>query len=306
MKLKKFWISLLSCIMCLNFIFPCSVNATNFTDASSHLSITIDYTHDGIPAKDVTFSIYYVAQMSVNLEFSWTEQFEVFDSMIDLGNLDQNEWNKTAQTLATYVQLNQMIPYDLSQTNEKGQLTFDNLNRGLYLIIANKHSMEGYTYSVMPTLVCLPNRNENGTWLGDVVIYPKYSEIGQASEVEVLKEWDDQNTSSRPKSIEVELLMDGVVVDVQELNVQNNWRYHWENLETGHEWKVSEKNVPVGYKVTITQQGTTILITNHKSVTPPDELENTGVLWWPVPVLISLGLLFILIGLLLNKKKDLS
>lgn len=306
MKLKKFWINLLSCIMCLNFIFPCSVNATNFTDASSHLSITIDYSHEGVPAKNVTFSIYYVAQMSVNLEFSWTEQFEDFDSMIDLGNLDQNEWERTAQTLATYVQVNQMMPYDINQTNQQGQVTFDNLKRGLYLVLATKHSMEGYTYSVMPSLVCLPNRNEDGSWLGDVVIHPKYSEIGKANEVEVIKEWDDQNTASRPKSIEVELLMDGVVVDVQELNAQNNWRYHWENLETGHEWKVCEKNVANGYKVVISQQGTTILITNRQTVPPPNELENTGVLWWPVPVLIAVGLLFIFIGWLLNKKQDLS
>ena len=51
------------------------------------------------------------------------------------------------------------------------------LSIGLYLVIGEKHSMNGHTYSIMPTLVCLPNRNEDGNWTNSILINPKFEDI---------------------------------------------------------------------------------------------------------------------------------
>jgi len=37
-------------------------------------------------------------------------------------------------------------------------------------------------------------------------------------------------------------------------------------------------------------------------VTPPNKLPQTGQLWWPVPVLLSAGLLLLLIGVVRRKR----
>lgn len=66
----------------------------------------------------------------------------------------------------------------------------------------------------------------------------------------------------------------------------------------------SGKNIPEDYVVTITQHKTTFIIKNTlDEIEKLPELEDTGVLWWPVPILLVGGLFFILIGIL-NKKNE--
>ena len=87
------------------------------------------------------------------------------------------------------------------------------------------------------------------------------------------------------------------------LNAANNWRYTWTDLDSRYAWKVVEKELE-GYTVTVTREGVTFVVTNTYGETIEDnetplsgELPKTGQLWWPVPVLIAAGLLFIIIGL---------
>jgi hypothetical protein len=57
-----------------------------------------------------------------------------------------------------------------------------------------------------------------------------------------------------------------------------------------------------GYVVNIDQHGDTFLLTNSP-VKP--SLPQTGVLWWPVPVLAAAGLVFLIAGhLLRGRRKD--
>lgn len=66
------------------------------------------------------------------------------------------------------------------------------------------------------------------------------------------------------------------------------------------------------YTVEITQEGKVFVVTNtyvpEKPTTPskPDtSLPQTGQLWWPVPVLLAVGLLFVVIGLI-RRRDDLK
>ena len=124
--------------------------------------------------------------------------------------------------------------------------------------------------------------------------------------VEVEKIWSDKGyESKRPTEVEVQLLRDGQVYDTIILNTSNNWRYCWTDLEEAHDWTVKEKSKPAGYTSVITQNGGKFTITNTYTPTPPDvpKLPQTGQLWWPVPVLASLGLLFYLVGFLRRRTR---
>ena len=151
----------------------------------------------------------------------------------------------------------------------------------------------------------------------------------------VLKVWeDDGNKDKRPDEIVVQLLRDGRVYDNVTLNEGNNWRHIWTGLDADSRWRVVEYETPKGYTVAVDRQGITFVMTNSWTEEIPDEpppegnippppdenipdepppgsdwpggdepdepgepdLPQTGVLWWPVPVLACAGLFLFLIG----------
>lgn len=148
----------------------------------------------------------------------------------------------------------------------------------------------------------------------------------------VLKVWNDQGHEvSRPDIITVHLLQNGRTYDTVRLHKGNNWRYTWYDLSRGYDWTVVEEVIP-GYTVNVLQEGITFVITNTYVPESPEPdggsdqpgggvsdeyddeegwlgvlgdqdedfqmqlLPQTGQLWWPVPVLICLGLVCMMIG----------
>jgi hypothetical protein len=123
----------------------------------------------------------------------------------------------------------------------------------------------------------------------------------------VKKTWDDKGyEGQRPNSINVKLMRNGTVYDTVTLSANNGWQYTWSGLQAkddnGKEiqWTVTEVGVP-GYIVSIEQHGDTFLLTNAP-VKP--SLPQTGVLWWPVPVLAAAGLLFLIAGHIMRGRRD--
>lgn len=147
----------------------------------------------------------------------------------------------------------------------------------------------------------------------------------------VLKVWeDDGNEERRPNEIVVQLLRNGRIYDTVTLNDANGWKYTWTGLDDSYRWQVVEYETPEGYTVTVDQQGITFVMTNSMTEEIPDEpppegdrppdepgepdkpdepgkpdqpdepgepeLPQTGMLWWPVPVLAGVGLFLFLIG----------
>ena len=123
--------------------------------------------------------------------------------------------------------------------------------------------------------------------------------------------WDDANSSNRPTEVIVQLLRDGKVYDTVSLNSGNNWRYTWSDLDDSYTWTVVEKACK-GYTVQVERDGITFVITNTREVDVPDNptppkptkptLPQTGQLWWPVPLLMMGGLLFLVIGLFYRRR----
>ena len=125
------------------------------------------------------------------------------------------------------------------------------------------------------------------------------------ADYEVIKVWkDDCHKDQRPKSITISLICDGKVYDTITLPHNGAWSYSWKDLNTNHQWTVTEKKEDGYQEPDVQQKGNTFIVTNtcSKPTTPAQPgkptLPQTGQLWWPVPVLIAAGLLFVVIGLL--------
>ena len=131
----------------------------------------------------------------------------------------------------------------------------------------------------------------------------------------VKKVWEDKGyETKRPTSVDVILTKDGKEYDTQTLNEANGWKYTWTDLDGEATWSVKEKSIPAGYEVKTSLENYTVTMTNtynpENKTTPPSgttkktgKLPQTGMLWWPVPVLGCAGLLLILLGLVRKNKR---
>lgn len=305
MKTKK-WIQFSSAILCLLIVFsvlPVQALAAESVDISKDCSLTVEFTPEDVAAKDVDFWLYRVGNISSDGEFSLEDTYA--DISISLKEPNADTWRTlTAALLSQLAADDSISPTANAQTNAKGFAGFSPLPTGLYLVIGEAYYEDGWCYVPTPFLVCLPSAGTDGEWDYAVEVETKYSFYSetQTLDLEVLKVWKDNNSSNRPTEIVVELYNEDGLYDTVKLNKDNNWRHQWNDLPATSLWSVKEKEVPAGYSVAIEQQGNRFVITNSKasSTTPsPDpEVPQTGVLWWPVPVLIAGGLLLILLGIL--------
>lgn len=146
------------------------------------------------------------------------------------------------------------------KTNADGVVRFDGLARGLYLIDAPIHQIEGKTaqgkkqvdqYVISSSLVALPNVNSDSPM--DVAITAKAMHSNGIDPIHVEKVWKNDDPNTRPKSIKVSLWMEGedAPIGTAELSAANDWKYVWDNLPVGDRYFVVEDNVPDGYHVFI-------------------------------------------------------
>ncbi len=254
-------------------------------------SLKLQYKEDGNYVSGADVKIYRVADISEGARFTLSGDFSKYS--IKINDLDSTGWKNAANTLDTYVKADDINHYDSKKTDSKGEVLFENLKTGLYLVRFETIKIGDITYKSDPVLISLPSLDDNN-WIYDVNAYPKMSSEDEPGgggnnsyiDVEVIKVWnDDGNKEKRPEKIEVELLKDGKVYDTVELDEDNYWRYEWKRLNKKYEWKVVEKTVPDGYTVEYSGNKTLLKITNSyiedipntpppKGEKPPDEPET--------------------------------
>lgn len=306
----KFLIVLLS-ILTLLFV-PFAVHGEEATPLpEGQGKITINF-HTGAPDSDPivgnVFHLYRVATLNDENEFTLTEQFA--GSQVKIEDLEDSA---LVRTLAAYAAANGLTPEMSGVTNNFGRLVFEPLDDGLYLIVGENHVDGKVTYTPTPFIVPMPSSEGR-----DMTVEPKYDRFEEKEdpiERRVLKIWKDEGyENERPAQIVVQLLCDNEVYDEVILNAENNWRHTWSDLESGHNWQIAEKEVPEGYTVSVDQQGITFTVTNTYNPPPPPPTEpppsepppslpQTGMLWWPIPVLLGGGVLLMLLGALIGLRK---
>lgn len=314
-------------------ILPNQISAAGKIDLNQPIALEIEYIYleanKEVTVADAQFDIYYVAEVSAEgSEYTLTEQFAPYISEItDLDNLNALnalQRRRLAINLKTLAETNDFAPFDSVNTDGKGYAQFPSaegkqMKVGMYLLIGQKCTSGEYTYTASPSLIMLPNLNEKtGVWEYDVTVEPKMNRMPAEQDEEkvsitVTKKWEDQNPSGRPSEITVHLNDGSKVCETVKLNEVNRWTYVWNDLNKGTDWSITEDPVE-SYTCSVEKNGNTFVITNTKSNPPheedskkpnkPDNLPKTGVLWWPIPCMILLGIVCISVGIVLRKKKN--
>lgn len=256
----------------------CFLPMTLFAD-SDFMNLTVT-----CPVSNMNVSLYRVADENYNLVDSFS------DYSIDL----KQDVQGAANALENRILMDNIQADASGFSDSLGNASFSGLESGIYLIVGKEVFQDGVFYMPQVSLVSLS---------GDLSVDLKYETSNKASRIHVLKVWKRDSKKSRPKSIEVCLLRsDGIVVDRVVLNSDNQWSTTWDNLSTLYTYRVIETSVPSGYKESCSRENDTIILTNTGNYTDKvedkkdEELPNSGQLWWPVPVLLFVGLVLYGLG----------
>ena len=260
----------------------------NIVDFSKKGTITITLINDDTNlVEGANIKIYKLADAysnNSNLDFSYHNSLEDCKN-----NIKENNFNE--ETLACIYNSNLVTKE--ATTNNQGYVSFNDLDLGLYLI-EQTNKVDGYS-KIDPFLVYMPKIEEN-KWTYEVNATPKV-DIIRLFNLTVKKEWNVSSDSDTPNEVTVELLKDKIVIETVTLNKENNWEYTWEQIEASDEYNVKEINIPEGYTPTYKQIENTFIITNSKN------LVQTGQMTWITSILVITGLLFIVIGIVYDKKE---
>ena len=320
---KKFCMFLLCLVLGVN-TFMTTALAYGPIDLTKKSTLTIQYEW----AK-VEFRIYRVADVTERAEYKLVEPFDKYS--ISMVQKDQDGWRSVAQTLKDYIFRDVIPPLYRVKTDENGCIKLTDMEPGVYLVVGNNTGEGDFLRFPSPYLVMLPSPDGNDNWSTDVKTTVKYTSRPKnprhgTVERRVIKIWDDGgDTSQRPSKIEVQLLRDGKVWKTVSLSAQNNWKWRWQGLSSLHEWQIVEKEVPEDYEVSIERDGENgkVVITNKlvkiPETTPADEptvpseeetppetdekLPQTGIIWWPVGALASVGMIMLLAGWVQRKRE---
>lgn len=265
-------------------------------DRESTLTLSFGESGEGFP--EVEFSLYRVASLTEEGEYALTGDFAQYP--VSLEDLDSSGLRSLAQTLDAYVARDTLTPLLSQKTGEDGMVSFEGLSPGLYLVLGEFYTQDNTVYTPSPMLFYLPGQGEDGGWEYEVTASCKFDREETTDTTvsrKVQKVWKDNgNQSKRPEMVFVQLLENGAVVDTVALSEENNWEYTWEGLDASSRWQVAETSVPDGYTVTVTQEGTLFVVTNTYPGKTPPKLPQTGLLWWPVPLLACAGLALVIAG----------
>lgn len=266
-------------IVCFVFLtlLCCFLPMTLFAD-SDFMNLTVT-----CPVSNMQVSLYRVADENYNL----VDAFSHYS--VDL----KQDVQGAANALENRILMDGIEADACVTSDSSGKASFSGLESGIYLVVGKEVFQDGVFYMPQVSLVSLS---------GDLSVDLKYEMSDKPSRIHVLKVWKKDNKKSRPKSIEVCLLRsDGIVVDKVVLNSDNQWSTTWNNLSTLYTYRVMETSVPSGYKESCTREKDTIVLTNTGNFTDKVEkkdevLPNSGQLWWPVPVLLFVGLVLFGLG----------
>ena len=313
-RIRRMTAALLS-VLAVCLLLPLQALAAGSIDLNQDVSLTISYQDGNTPLVGAEFDIFLVATVDEYGELTTTKDFDQFN--VNIRGENDDAWRTLASTLEGYVLRDGIAPTDSGKTNDKGLVSFPttgkSLKAGLYLVLGHRHTQNGFRYDPAPFMVMLPGSDkENNSWAYDVTVNAKSDSSPIPDNLDdhtidrkVLKVWaDDGHEKDRPKEVIVQLLRDGKVYDNVTLNAANNWRHTWTELDDRYTWTIVEKELE-GYTVEVTREGITFVVTNTYNEEIPDKpttptkptLPQTGQLWWPVPVLIAVGMLFVVIGL---------
>ena len=316
--------------------FGTTAFAYEAVDTGQETSLTVYFGKDGNGFSNVEFQVYRVAEVSAGAKFTLTGDFSDYPVRVNgLDSSGWRALAQTLESYAARDSLSPRQTEETGRDGkavfshlETGLylVTGDRYRQGRYtytpepflIALPTLDEADAWVYDAVVSCKYDSSYDPPGGGGGD----------GGDDTVDrkVLKVWeDDGGEERRPDAIIVQLLRDSQVYDTVTLNAGNNWRHTWVGLDDAFNWRVVEYETPKGYTVTVEREGITFVMTNSwteeipdepppEGDTPPDEptsppedipdeptptgpgLPQTGMLWWPVPVLACAGLFLFLMG----------
>jgi len=302
-KIITIWLACI--ILVLSLAVPATARELVELERGCTLNLTYKYESSFFAGEEV--KIYKVADFTLDGLYELAGDFAEYP--VDVKNIkNQDEWNAVCDTLVAYVAADSILPAATATTNSDGVASFEDLEVGLYLVsgVVADYVDDG-TVVFADFLISVPGIDEADKWVYDVDAKPKsvyHEPVYEEVEYSVVKLWkDSSNESKRPKSIKIDVIKDGKVVETVELSAKNNWSYSWKALEDGSSWLVVERNVPKDYTATFETKQTTFVVTNTYT---PDQQPPTGDDFNSTPYIIAIcvcGLLLIVVGIIRYKKE---
>ena len=274
MNKKSFSIKYIATVLCLliAFVMPFSALAAK----QDSYSLTLRFRHGVTPVSGAHFSVYRIADGIDNGKIELKGDFEKYP--VSLDELTPFNLKSAATLLSAYALRDLIKPYATGTTNLDGKLELSNIDAGVYLVVGMPVVKGNSLYIPQPCIVVVPS-TVDGKVVNDVSVDIKHDFVSRKDpvKIQVIKVWEDADSATRPGEIVLQLLRDGVVYAEIILNSSNNWRFTWSDLDPSHAWAIVEKIVPSGYKVSISRDGITFVITNksdsseEETTTHPEE-----------------------------------
>lgn len=307
--IRKRIASLLAAALCLSLLaVPAGAYVRVDEDAPVSLTLNFYDKERDFAFEGMKVDIYKVLDMSDAVEFTYTEDGPfashfngtegVAQVTIPKVDLDQSKyeteeafraawsaawqegWKSLASTLVNYLSGETITPTATgtvavvnADTDDKtGQVKFENLTVGVYLVVPEGDSDGSYTYTTPYYLAALPGLSSADEWVYDLVVPNKWDRSyhgggggtpgGSTINRNVMKVWENADGVDQPDSVTVQLLRDGEVYDEVELNDGNEWQKSWTGLSSDYDWTLVEADVPSDYTVSIEEDGNTFVVTN--------------------------------------------
>lgn len=266
---------------------PACAYAAAGLDPNAEASMTLHYRKENHGFAGLPIAVYRVAEASSDGTFALIEPFASYSINIH-GISSQEQWNRIAQTLCSYIVANQVMPDREATTDANGTAYLPTLETGLYFVREAVAENDTGTYIFNQFMIYLPTPRPDGTYDYDVEANPKCTEFVPKTRYTVTKLWEDAGKQNlRPREITVEIYRDGMLQETQSLNTSNNWSYTWTVSGEDHgRWTVAERSVLDAYQVTVQQSGSTFSIINTCGEEP--EHPKTGDSFTPLPWILAL------------------
>lgn len=294
MRKNRIWV--LCLLMLWSLLQPVEASALTPLEPEKPCSLTLHYRQEGVGFADIPVRIYRVAEAFPDGTFELISPYSGYPVNIH-GITSQTEWQTVATTLTAYIAADQVTPDDTATTDDSGTAVLTGLKTGLYLVSGAVAENENGTYVFRDFMVYLPTPAEEG-FDYDVEALPKCGAFTPATDYRVVKLWKDAgNSRNRPASVEVELREDGILRETVTLSRENDWTYEWSDPDGRGIWTVAEKNVPAGYRVSISTGGAAFTITNTYPCAPdmPDT-GDTSPLWLYIVIMCFSGFMLMILG----------
>lgn len=322
---------LIMTLLLITCLLPQQILAKQKAAVPEAAALTIHYADDE-PLVGAKFNLYQLGTWNDDAEsVQLQEPYDGYGVDVDL--TDTSTWKDASSAFQGFILRDKIQPDAQGKIDENGFLTFAHLERGAYLIVGQTHVVNESSYHCEPILLMLP-AFDGEHWQETVTVEQKYEKEPLSDKEEkadtrkVLKIWTEKKDEQRPASISIDLLKDGTLYDTVTLSEENQWSHIWSDLPAGHDWQVAE-DVPKGYKVKVTREGKSFVVTNTKipdgtpekdpepgtdgtpdqesepeqdgSEKTEDTLPLTGQPWVIVAGLFATGLFLVLLGIVCRR-----